>query len=186
MAATAIISSVSVNKYSQGIQHVIGGNRAIEVAALVVFSLLGFPLAVSVHIYKSASLLYFSTWLVLRWLSSFCHADHIQCSFFCHGRVDCWYWWWARFVAAIHIFIVSYQFDVFPIIFYIRSLGLLAFRYYPGLAIGVLNLAIVVPQVISSVKLHCWYVKKKMVWLDRRIIPGVAKPCNATNYMRTL
>ncbi|KAK4777876.1 hypothetical protein SAY87_018063 [Trapa incisa] len=44
MAATAIISLVSINKNSQGIQHVIGGNRAIEVAALVVFSLLGVPL----------------------------------------------------------------------------------------------------------------------------------------------
>ncbi|PKI75428.1 hypothetical protein CRG98_004098 [Punica granatum] len=47
MAATAIISLVSVNKYSQGIQHVIGGNKAIQVAALVVFSLLGFPLAIT-------------------------------------------------------------------------------------------------------------------------------------------
>ncbi|KAK4762606.1 hypothetical protein SAY86_008374 [Trapa natans] len=47
MAATAVISLVSVNKYSQGIQHAIGGSRAIEVAALVIFSLLGIPLAIT-------------------------------------------------------------------------------------------------------------------------------------------
>lgn len=47
MGGTAIISLVSVREYSEGIQHVIGGSAAIRIAALIVFALLGFPLAVS-------------------------------------------------------------------------------------------------------------------------------------------
>ncbi|GLT36951.1 hypothetical protein SLA2020_112960 [Shorea laevis] len=47
MAVTAIISLISVLEYSQGIQHVIGGNEAIKIAALIVFALLGFPLAIT-------------------------------------------------------------------------------------------------------------------------------------------
>uniref|UniRef100_A0A5B6YXG2 Putative sucrose transporter n=1 Tax=Davidia involucrata TaxID=16924 RepID=A0A5B6YXG2_DAVIN len=45
MAGTAIISLVSV--YSKGIEHVIGGNGTIRIASLVVFALLGFPLAIT-------------------------------------------------------------------------------------------------------------------------------------------
>lgn len=47
MAGTAIISLVSVNMYEKGIQHLIEGNEAIKMASLIVFALLGFPLAVS-------------------------------------------------------------------------------------------------------------------------------------------
>ncbi|TYI51641.1 hypothetical protein E1A91_D12G190500v1 [Gossypium mustelinum] len=47
MAVTAIISLVSVREYSQGIEHVMGGNAAIRIAALVIFILLGFPLAIT-------------------------------------------------------------------------------------------------------------------------------------------
>lgn len=47
MAGTAIISLISVGQYSKGIEHVIGGNDTIKIASLVVFALLGFPLAVS-------------------------------------------------------------------------------------------------------------------------------------------
>ncbi|XVF43091.1 hypothetical protein PTKIN_Ptkin02bG0012400 [Pterospermum kingtungense] len=47
MAVTAIISLVSVREYSQGIKHVIGGSASIRIAALVVFTLLGFPLAIT-------------------------------------------------------------------------------------------------------------------------------------------
>ncbi|KAG8473254.1 hypothetical protein CXB51_035229 [Gossypium anomalum] len=47
MAITAIISLVSVKEYTQGIEHVIGGSAAIRIAALVVFTLLGFPLAIT-------------------------------------------------------------------------------------------------------------------------------------------
>ncbi|KAK5839420.1 hypothetical protein PVK06_008208 [Gossypium arboreum] len=46
MGVTAIISLVSVTEFSQGIEHVFGGGGAIKIAALVVFALLGFPLAV--------------------------------------------------------------------------------------------------------------------------------------------
>jgi len=49
MAATTIISFLSVSDYSDGIQHVLGANKAIKIAALVIFSLLGFPLAVSIN-----------------------------------------------------------------------------------------------------------------------------------------
>lgn len=48
MAGTAVISLVSVREYSTGIQHIIGGNGAIKIASLVIFSLLGFPLAVRI------------------------------------------------------------------------------------------------------------------------------------------
>ncbi|XP_010256864.1 PREDICTED: sucrose transport protein SUC3 isoform X2 [Nelumbo nucifera] len=47
MAGTAIISLFSVSEYSKGIQHVIGGNEKIKIAALVVFALLGFPLSIT-------------------------------------------------------------------------------------------------------------------------------------------
>ncbi|XP_052173291.1 sucrose transport protein SUC3 isoform X2 [Diospyros lotus] len=47
MAGTAIISLVSEREYAQGIQHVIGGGGAIKIASLVVFALLGFPLAIT-------------------------------------------------------------------------------------------------------------------------------------------
>ena len=47
MAGTAIISLVSVRGYSEGVQHVVGANGATKVASLVVFGLLGLPLAVS-------------------------------------------------------------------------------------------------------------------------------------------
>lgn len=46
MAVTAIISLISVGEYSGGIEHVIGGSAFIRIAALIVFALLGFPLAV--------------------------------------------------------------------------------------------------------------------------------------------
>lgn len=47
MATTAIISVISVREYSGGIEHGIGANQAIKVASLVVFTLLGFPLAIT-------------------------------------------------------------------------------------------------------------------------------------------
>ncbi|KAJ8773714.1 hypothetical protein K2173_006364 [Erythroxylum novogranatense] len=47
MAATAVISSISVGEYSKGIEHVIGGDMSIRIASLIVFALLGFPLAIT-------------------------------------------------------------------------------------------------------------------------------------------
>ncbi|XP_015074505.1 sucrose transport protein SUC3 isoform X1 [Solanum pennellii] len=47
MACTAIISVVSISANTQGVQHVIGATRSTQIAALVVFSLLGIPLAVT-------------------------------------------------------------------------------------------------------------------------------------------
>lgn len=47
MAGTAVISLISVSEYSKGIEHAIGGNQAIRIASLVVFSLLGFPLSIT-------------------------------------------------------------------------------------------------------------------------------------------
>lgn len=44
MASTAMISLVSLRSYSQGVQHMIG-NSSTKIAALVVFAILGFPLA---------------------------------------------------------------------------------------------------------------------------------------------
>ncbi|XP_042504377.1 sucrose transport protein SUC3 isoform X1 [Macadamia integrifolia] len=47
MTGTAIISLFSVRENPDGIQHVIGGNHAAKIAALVVFCLLGFPLSIT-------------------------------------------------------------------------------------------------------------------------------------------
>ncbi|GAA0150622.1 secondary carrier transporter [Lithospermum erythrorhizon] len=47
MAGTAIISFVSVREFSEGVQHVIGANSATKIASLVVFAILGLPLAVT-------------------------------------------------------------------------------------------------------------------------------------------
>ncbi|KAI0509973.1 hypothetical protein KFK09_010573 [Dendrobium nobile] len=47
MTATTIVSLLSSNEHSKGIQRVVGANQAIKVAALVIFSLLGFPLAIT-------------------------------------------------------------------------------------------------------------------------------------------
>ena len=57
MACTAIISVVSISANTQGVQHVIGATRSTQIAALVVFSLLGIPLAVSFFYYS----IYFCT-----------------------------------------------------------------------------------------------------------------------------
>ena len=51
MTGTTIISLISVSQYSEGIEHVIGGNSTIKNAALAIFVLLGFPLAVNVKVY---------------------------------------------------------------------------------------------------------------------------------------
>ncbi|KAF4375256.1 hypothetical protein F8388_001013 [Cannabis sativa] len=47
MAGTAIISIIAVGKYSKGIEHAIGENDTIKTASLVVFAILGFPLAIT-------------------------------------------------------------------------------------------------------------------------------------------
>ncbi|XP_038890749.1 sucrose transport protein SUC3 isoform X2 [Benincasa hispida] len=47
MMGTTIISLISVSQYSEGIEHIIGGNSTIKNAALAVFALLGFPLAIT-------------------------------------------------------------------------------------------------------------------------------------------
>ncbi|KAK7317537.1 hypothetical protein RJT34_01864 [Clitoria ternatea] len=47
MAGTAIISLISMHDYHGGIEHVIGASEAIKIASLVVFVLLGFPLAIT-------------------------------------------------------------------------------------------------------------------------------------------
>jgi solute carrier family 45 protein 1/2/4 len=47
MACTAVISFISVREYTQGIQHLIHGNEAVKIASLVVFALLGLPLAIT-------------------------------------------------------------------------------------------------------------------------------------------
>ncbi|XP_009593381.1 sucrose transport protein SUC3 isoform X2 [Nicotiana tomentosiformis] len=47
MASTAIISLVSISAHSRGVQHVIEATQSTKIASLVVFSLLGIPLAVT-------------------------------------------------------------------------------------------------------------------------------------------
>ncbi|KAL3824150.1 hypothetical protein ACJIZ3_020179 [Penstemon smallii] len=47
MAGTAIISLVSLRQYSDGVQHVIGANGTTKMASLIIFVLLGLPLAIT-------------------------------------------------------------------------------------------------------------------------------------------
>ncbi|KAJ0963969.1 hypothetical protein J5N97_029091 [Dioscorea zingiberensis] len=47
MTATTIISLWSINEHLTGIQHVVGANKAVRIAALIIFSILGFPLAIT-------------------------------------------------------------------------------------------------------------------------------------------
>ncbi|CAH9090127.1 unnamed protein product [Cuscuta epithymum] len=47
MAGTTIISIVSLSESSNGVQHMIGANKATKIASLVLFALLGIPLAVT-------------------------------------------------------------------------------------------------------------------------------------------
>lgn len=91
MAGTAIISLVSVRGYSEGNQHVIGGSAAIRTAALVLFALLGFPLAVSIFslMYCLICFHFCPQQYVFAGIDCFCVADYIQCSIFSHSRVDC-------------------------------------------------------------------------------------------------
>jgi len=58
-AATTVITLLFVSDYSDGIQHVLGANKAIKIAALVIFSLLGFPLAVSIDFHGHYISIYF-------------------------------------------------------------------------------------------------------------------------------
>lgn len=57
MAGTTVISFVSLNESSEGVQHVIGASEATKVASLVVFALLGIPLAVSSYTARVHSVL---------------------------------------------------------------------------------------------------------------------------------
>lgn len=49
MAGTAIITIISLEE-SRGTDNAVGGNKAIKTASLVVFAILGLPLAVSVSL----------------------------------------------------------------------------------------------------------------------------------------
>lgn len=82
MAATTIISLWSINEHLTGIQHVVGANKAVRVGALVIFSLLGFPLAVSINLHPvitGKSFLANVLELIL-----FLPADYIQCPILCN------------------------------------------------------------------------------------------------------
>ncbi|CAH8387604.1 unnamed protein product [Eruca vesicaria subsp. sativa] len=47
MAGTAVISLMSLRDNSKGIEHIIDGNETTRTAAIIVFALLGFPLAIT-------------------------------------------------------------------------------------------------------------------------------------------
>ncbi|XP_010502297.1 PREDICTED: sucrose transport protein SUC3 isoform X2 [Camelina sativa] len=47
MAGTAVISLMSLGDYKNGIEYVIDGNKTTRTAAVIVFALLGFPLAIT-------------------------------------------------------------------------------------------------------------------------------------------
>lgn len=47
MAGTAVITFISVSEYSNESEHTVGGNETIKNASLVVFAILGLPLAIT-------------------------------------------------------------------------------------------------------------------------------------------
>ncbi|KAL1218628.1 Sucrose transport protein SUC3 [Cardamine amara subsp. amara] len=47
MAGTAVISLMSLRDYKNGIEYIMGGNETTRTAAVIVFALLGFPLAIT-------------------------------------------------------------------------------------------------------------------------------------------
>lgn len=55
MAATAVLSLLSISKNANSIQHSLGGNKRIKLAALVIFSVLGFPLSVRINLLRHDS-----------------------------------------------------------------------------------------------------------------------------------
>lgn len=60
MAGTAVISLMSVSDYKNGIEYIMDGNKTTRTAAVIVFALLGFPLAVCVFFSKPSLSLFFS------------------------------------------------------------------------------------------------------------------------------
>lgn len=59
MAGTAVISLMSRRENSKGIEHIItDGNETTRTAAVIVFALLGFPLAVCVSLNQTSSFLF--------------------------------------------------------------------------------------------------------------------------------
>ncbi|KAK8956916.1 Sucrose transport protein SUC3 [Platanthera zijinensis] len=119
MAAITIVSLFSVGADANEIQRLIGANKAIKVAALVIFSLLGFPLAVSIaFLLRGESVLPF----LLR-----------------------------RPYFVISLFQITYS-----VPFSVTAELTAGTGGGQGLATGVLNLAIVIPQMIVSLGAGPW------------------------------
>lgn len=51
MVGTAMISLVSSREYLKGVGHVIGEHEMTKNASLVIFSVFGLPLSVSIHVH---------------------------------------------------------------------------------------------------------------------------------------
>lgn len=97
MAGTAVISLFSSRKYSDGIQHVILVNGTNRVAALVIFVVLGFPLAVSIFLMPVSISITFKE----------CHWS--SCFGFCFWRGhDC-----GSFVFGSFLFVPVFGFSVY-------------------------------------------------------------------------
>lgn len=80
MAGTALISLVSVRQYSDGAQHVIGANETTKIASLIVFAILGIPLAVSILMLYLASTFSHFLYSVLKieWVSKLLISNSID------------------------------------------------------------------------------------------------------------
>lgn len=94
MAGTAIITLISVQEST--VQNVVGKNETIKNASLVIFAILGLPLAVN----TPYSLDYFVLPISLCFMQilysvhdelliCITFTDHLQCSLLCHSRIDC-------------------------------------------------------------------------------------------------
>ena len=66
MAATAMISLLSLDEYSKGAQYLIEGEGVYKLAALILFTLLGFPLSVRHSLFIILTLFYWSMLLMLK------------------------------------------------------------------------------------------------------------------------
>lgn len=152
MAGTAVISLMSVSDYKNGIEYIMDGNKTTRTAAVIVFALLGFPLAVCVFLFKLSFSSFFSCSKVsLKYVINHIFSSLMQITYSVPFSVTAEVTadsgggqglWKDSYLHYIHSFVLkSYIWGI--------PNGLISSLL--GLAIGVLNLAIVVPQAISQI-----------------------------------
>lgn len=140
MLATAILSWISFDLYSSKLHHIIGANKTVKNSALIVFSLLGLPLSVSTRLHKIlpcwvGSFLTLGSWMSqITYSVPFSVTAELTAGTGGGQGLCCWCFFLLHYA---HVILIDWGY------FFYQS---------PGLATGVLNLAIVVPQVSMFIR----------------------------------